>query len=162
MDLAAAKRSARVLSFLASRYGGLTALLASGGGRSSGPATGFATILVAIHQVLESARPSDAKTSASDALSLSRRRSCVLAFLRSFVRSGSPGLFGSGVPASIAPRRTALDGAALRVAIALGGGFLERLATTRAHGAEGHVDARLPASRLAAFGVTGRRRLDIA
>ena len=63
VDLTAAKRSARVLSFLATRYAGLTALLVS-----EGAAPAFAALLVGAHQVLEAARPSEARDGARETL----------------------------------------------------------------------------------------------
>lgn len=63
VDLTAAKRSARVLSFLATRYAGLTALLVT-----EGAAPAFAALLVGAHQVLEAARPSEARDGARETL----------------------------------------------------------------------------------------------
>ena len=63
VDLTAAKRSARVLSFLATRYAGLTALLVD-----EGAAPAFAALLVGAHQVLEAARPSEARDGARETL----------------------------------------------------------------------------------------------
>ena len=122
VDLTAAKRSARVLSFLATRYAGLTALLVS-----EGAAPAFAALLVGAHQVLEAARPSEARDGARETL----LGTLDAAALRVAIALGGPFLRGVATtrPRGAAPHADAVaagrGAALLRLALAHGSELVE-------------------------------------